>query len=137
MIYFQSLQQRDPAWIFSDENAAELMSLSEGAIVADAQGSIIFVNPAAVVMHGRLIMGVRPEDYSPVHGLFTEDGRPYPSSDLPLLRAAIGGETVLNAKWRIRRPDGSTVLAVGNAMPLYTESGRHDGAIIIFTVTDL
>ena len=91
----------------------------------------------AIVMHGRLTMGVLPDDYSPVHGLFTEDGRPYPSSDLPLLRAALGGETILEARWRIRRPDGSSVLATGDAMPLHAEPGQLTGAILIFQVTPL
>jgi PAS domain-containing protein len=137
MTYFQYLQQLDPPWKFSDENAAELATLDEGVIVANAEGSLIFANAMAISMHGRLIMGVHPEDYSPVHGLFTEDGRPYPSSDLPLVRAAVGGETVMDARWRIRRPDGSSVLATGDAMPLYSESGRHTGGLLIFRVEDL
>ena len=137
MTYFQILRQRDPPWIFSDENADELNKREEGAIVVNGEGSIIFANAPAIVMHGRLIMGVLPDDYSQVHGLFTEDGRPYPSSDLPVVRAALGGETILNARWRIRRPDGSSVLAIGDAMPLYAESGRRTGAILIFRVTQL
>lgn len=137
MTYFQSLQQRNLPWVFSDKNIAELKALADGAIVADAQGALIFFNAAAIVMHGRMIMGVQPEDYSHIHGLFTEDGRPYPSSDLPLMRAAIGGETVLNAKWRIRRPDGSLVLANGDAMPIYQKSGQRKGAILVFSVTDI
>lgn len=135
MTYFQILQQRIPPWEFSDTNAAELTALTHGAILADAEGSIIFANDTAIIMHGRLTMGVLPDDYSPVHGLFTEDGRPYPSIDLPLLRAALGGETILNARWRIRRPDGSSVLATGDVMPVYKEPGLLAGAIMIFDVT--
>lgn len=135
MTYFQSLQQRDPPWHFTDENAIELETREEGIIVADAAGSIIFANDAAIVMHGRLTMGVLPDDYSPVHGLFMEDGRPYPSGDLPLVRAALGGETVLNARWRIRRPDGTSVLATGDAMPIYAEPGLLGGAILIFSIS--
>lgn len=137
MTYFQRLHQRDPPWQFSDETIPELDTLDEGVIVADATGSIIYANPVAVVMHGRLTMGVLPDDYSPIHGLFTEDGRPYPSGDLPLVRAALGGETIRDARWRIRRPDGSSVLATGDAMPLYAEAGRLTGSILIFRVTPL
>jgi hypothetical protein len=80
-------------------------------------------------------MGVQPDDYSPMHGLFTEDGRPYPSTDLPLARAAMFGETVLGAKWRIRRPDGSSVTAMGDAMPLTDAQGTQSGAILLFHQT--
>lgn len=132
MTYFKSLQKRNPPWLFNEENAAELDTLMEGAIVTDAEGSIIFANAAAIAMHGRMIMGVLPDDYSPTHGLFTEDGRPYPSSDLPLARAALRGETVLNSRWRIRRPDGSSVAAIGDAIPLRSSYSEQAGAILIF-----
>jgi hypothetical protein len=35
------------------------------------------------------LMDVLPNDYSPMHGLFTEDSQPYRSSGLPLAHAAI------------------------------------------------
>jgi PAS domain-containing protein len=122
-------------WTFDERRATELEQLADGAIVVDAAGSIVFANAVAIAMHGRLIMGVRPDDYSPMHGLFTEDGRPYPSTDLPLARAAVFGETVLDARWRIRRPDGSSVTAMGDAMPLTDAQGKQTGAILLFHQT--
>ncbi|WP_458071292.1 PAS domain-containing protein [Rhodanobacter sp. BL-MT-08] len=129
------LKFRDSPWTFDERAAADLELLAEGAIVVDETGRIVFANAVAVAMHGRLIMGVQPDDYSPMHGLFTEDGRPFPSTDLPLARAAVFGETVLGAKWRIRRPDGSGVTAVGDAMPLTDTQGRQTGAILLFHQT--
>ena len=82
-------------------------------------------------------MGVRADDCSPMHGLFTEDGRPYPSSDLPLARAALFGKMVLDARWRIRRPVGSSVTAMGDAMPIRDAPGRQTGAILIISPDQL
>lgn len=129
------LKFRHSPWTFDERSTAELEQLADGAIVVDAAGSIVFANAVAIAMHGRLIMGVQPDDYSPMHGLFTEDGRPYPSTDLPLARAAMFGETVLGAKWRIRRPDGSSVTAMGDAMPLTDAQGTQSGAILLFHQT--
>ncbi|MBP8063060.1 MAG: PAS domain S-box protein, partial [Brevundimonas sp.] len=112
------------------ERDAILGQLAEGVIVTDPEGRITFVNDAAVRLHGVDRLDVGPEDYSETYHLFTEDGLPYPSDKLPLARAVIGGETVLNARWRIRRPDGSEVLAVGNARPVFKPDGGRIGAVL-------
>lgn len=123
---------RDRHWLLTEQSAAELHGLADGAIVVDKVGRIIFANENAVVMHGRLALGVEPGDYSLMHGLFTEDGRPYPSEDLPLARAVLKGETVIGARWRIRRPDGSMITAIGDARPITKENGDQNGAILVF-----
>ncbi|MFC7541097.1 PAS domain S-box protein [Siccirubricoccus deserti] len=40
------------------------------------------------------------------------------------------GETVTEARWRIRRPDGSEVLAQGSTRPLLTAEGKQVGAVL-------
>ena len=112
------------------ERDAILGQLAEGVIVTDPDGRITFVNDAAVRLHGVELLGVGPEDYSATYHLFTEDGLPYPSHELPLARAVTDGETVLNARWRIRRPDGTEVLAVGNARPVFKPDGGRIGAVL-------
>ncbi|MEY4556565.1 MAG: hypothetical protein RL093_1684 [Pseudomonadota bacterium] len=112
------------------ERDAILGQLAEGVIVTDPEGQITFVNDAAVRLHGVERLDVGPDDYSETYHLFTEDGLPYPSHALPLARAVTGGETVLNARWRIRRPDGSEVLAVGNARPVFKPDGGRLGAVL-------
>ena len=111
------------------QQAATLGQLAEGVIVTDATGRITLINDAAVRLHGASRLDVPPEAYSATYSLLTEDGRPYPSLDLPLARA-VRGETVLEARWRIRRPDGSEVLAVGNARPVLDGTGRRIGAVL-------
>ena len=112
------------------ERDAILGQLAEGIIVTDPEGRITFVNDAAVRLHGVERLDVGPDDYSETYHLFTEDGRPYPPHELPLARAVVNGETILNARWRIRRPDGSEVLAVGNARPVFNPDGSRIGAVL-------
>ncbi|HEX8622444.1 MAG TPA: PAS domain S-box protein [Allosphingosinicella sp.] len=109
--------------------AAVLEQIPDGVIVADRDGSIVFVNDAAVRLHGVRTLGIGPEAYSQAYGLFTLSGEPYPPAELPLARAA-RGETVSEARWRIRRPDGRDVVAIGNARPFYDSAGAQQGAIL-------
>ncbi len=111
------------------EREAILSQLGEAVILTDADGALTFVNEAAERLHGVRLLGVRPEGYSESYHLLTEEGLPYPSQDLPLARA-VRGETVVDARWRIRRPDGSVAFAVGNANPLISPAGKQIGAIL-------
>jgi PAS domain S-box-containing protein len=113
--------------------AAVLAQIAEGVIVADSAGRIVLVNEAAERLHGVKRLDVLPDDYADTYHLLTLDGAPYPSPELPLARA-VRGETVIDAHWRIRRPDGSEILAIGTARPLLDEQGRQQGAIL--TVRD-
>jgi len=111
---------------------AVLNQLGEGVIVTDAAGQIQFVNAAATQLHGVAELNVAPDEYSDTYHLLTEAGEPHPTADLPLSRA-VNGVAVRDARWRIRRPDGSDVLAIGNAQPVMVE-GIQVGAVL--TVRD-
>jgi PAS domain S-box-containing protein len=115
------------------EQAAISAQLAEGVIVANCEGKLTFVNDAAARLHGVAELGVEPERYSETFHLFTEDNRPYPPLDLPLSRA-LRGEIVEDARWRIVRPDGTSVLALGSARPVRDGSGAQVGAVL--TVRD-
>ena len=112
------------------ERDAILGQLAEGVVVTDPDGRIIFINEAAARLHGVQALDVSPEDYAATYSLLTEDGRPHPPETLPLARAVQKGETVLDARWRIRRPDGVEVLAVGNARPVFGLDGARMGAVL-------
>ena len=109
---------------------ATLAQLAEGIIITSAEGRILFVNQAANDLHGVLKLDVAPEEYVQSYSLFTEDGEPHPFRTLPLTRAVVNDETVIGARWRIRRPDGQEVLAIGNAQPVYAADGEKVGAVL-------
>lgn len=104
--------------------------LSEGVITADAAGQLTFVNRCAEALHGVKDLAATPDDYSERYHLFTEDGEPYPSQDLPLARAVLRGESVMDTRWRIRRPDGTEILALGSAQPICDDDGKRIGAVL-------
>jgi PAS domain S-box-containing protein len=110
--------------------AAVLDQVAEGVILADAEGRIRFINRAAARMHGVAHFDIAPPGYTSAYDLRTEDGLPYPSEDLPLARAVLRQEWVEEARWRIRRPDGSEVLTVGSARPVFDASGVQTGAVL-------
>lgn len=112
------------------EREAILEQLTEGVIVTDPLGRISFVNDAASGLHGVARLDVAPEDYSEVYSLWTEDDKPHPAETLPLTRAIRDQEIVIDARWKIRRPDGSEVLALGNAKPIYAEDRALIGAVL-------
>ncbi len=116
------------------KQAAILGQLAEGVIIADGSGRISFVNDAATKLHGVAKLDVVPSDYSATYRLLREDGTPYPSEDLPLARAVLNGETIRDARWRIQRPDGTEVVAIGNAQPVLGPEGEQIGAVL--TVRD-
>jgi PAS domain S-box-containing protein len=111
------------------EREAILSQLGEAVILADREGKLTFVNEAAERLHGVRLLGIGPEDYTDTYHLLTEDGVPFPPTELPLARA-VRGETVFDARWLIQRPDGSTVLAVGNAKPVLNNEGEQVGSIL-------
>ena len=112
------------------QQAAILGQLAEGVVVTDRDGRITFVNEAATRIHGVARLDVEPEDYSATYHLFTVEGLPYPHEQLPLARAVMRGEVVEDARWRIRRPDGAEVLAVGSARPVLDSAGAQIGAVL-------
>ncbi|WP_181705440.1 sensor histidine kinase [Chthonobacter rhizosphaerae] len=112
------------------EREAILGQLEEGVVVADPAGLIVYMNEAAVRIHGTGTLGTPPERYVSEYGLLREDGTVADLSDLPLYRALRYGEAVVDARWRIRRPNGAEVMAIGSARPVTAPDGRPMGAVL-------
>lgn len=121
----------DGADLLPLEYSSIMDQLGEGVIVTDALGQIVFVNDKAVELHGVKSLMVEPENYTESYHLFTVDGAPYPPLELPLAQAVLKGETVEDARWRIRRPDGTEILAIGTARPLYDSEGNQQGGVLV------
>ncbi len=109
---------------------AFLNQLGEGVIVADREGAITFVNNAAERLHGQALLGVGPDSYTQSYNLLTMDGDPYPPEELPLSRAVLNGEIVNEVRWRIRRSDGTEIMAIGSARPFHDARGEQIGSVL-------
>jgi PAS domain S-box-containing protein len=112
------------------ERAAILGQIADAVLIADPTGHVTFVNDAARRLHGlaadiEFVAGVTNG-----YELLTTDGRPYPPEERPLARAALRGETVLDAELRIRRADGTEVVALGSATPVVADDGTRLGAVL-------
>ncbi|MES2898382.1 MAG: PAS domain-containing protein [Pseudomonadota bacterium] len=116
---------------YAAEREATLRQMSEGVILTDESGRITFVNDRARDLHGIAVLDVEVDAYSATYQLLTVDGEPYPPSELPLARAVLYNEYVSNARWRIRRPDGSEVLVEGNAQPVFDERNQKIACALI------
>jgi PAS domain S-box-containing protein len=115
------------------ERNAILNQLSEGVIVTDSAGDIVFVNDAAKQLHGVKKLNIAPVNYSNSYNLLTLEGKPFPNNKLPLFRAVMNNETVINERWKIQRPDGTIVLAIGNARPVIGPNNEKIGAVLTLT----
>lgn len=113
------------------EHAAILQQIVDGVIIADPYGQITFVNEAARRLYGvseptqSLGADIALEQRSPF-GM-----HPYQLGQIPLAKAIIHGQTVLNQEWRIQRPDGSTIIAQGSAAPVVSDQGTRLGAVLV------
>ncbi|ATB44042.1 PAS domain-containing sensor histidine kinase [Cystobacter fuscus] len=101
----------------------------DAIIMADAQGVLRIFNAEARRLHGVSHLAVAERDWT-TFGLLTLDGRPLPLEGMPLYRA-LRGEHVRNARWRVRRPDGTLRILNGTAIPLYHPDGSSAGAVLI------
>ncbi len=124
-------RERARAEALAAERTAILDQIAEGVIIADADGRISFVNTAARRIHGTGELNVAIEAYVTAYRPRTIDGQPYPPEDLPLTRAVHKGETVLNARWRIGRPDGTEIVAEGSATPVLAPDGGRLGSVLV------
>jgi len=104
--------------------------MSEGVIIAGADGALLYFNDFAEMLHGVPLHNVEPDAYSRTYNLLKMSGEIYPFDELPLTRAVMHADTVENARWRIVRPDGSEVVALGTAKPVFADDGAQIGAVL-------
>ena len=112
------------------ERAAILGQIADAVLIADPTGRITFINEAARRLHGLASNIEFVASATNGYELYTADGRPYPPAERPLARAALRGETVIDAELRIRRADGSEVVAQGSATPVVADDGTRLGAVL-------
>jgi PAS domain S-box-containing protein len=112
------------------ERAAILRQIVDGVMIADPTGRITFANEAARRLHGMADPSRAADGQSAPFQLLTLDGEPYPPARRPLVRAAVHGETVVNAELRIRAQDGTETVVQSSATPVLAENGTRLGAVV-------
>ncbi|MEH2179665.1 PAS domain S-box protein [Nostoc sp.] len=76
------------------------------------------------------LVGISSESYLQLYNLFLADGvTPLTLEQLPLYRATRYGETIRNQECIIERPDGTTITAIANVVPIRDSQGEIIGAI--------
>jgi sigma-B regulation protein RsbU (phosphoserine phosphatase) len=109
-----------------------LSGMTEGVIVADRDGRFVIFNSAAEQMVGIGLTQTHPDEWSVQYGVYLPDGKtPYPTNDLPLVRA-IRGEPTENVELFIRNPknEAGVYLSVRGA-PLKDKGGDVIGGLIV------
>jgi two-component system, cell cycle sensor histidine kinase and response regulator CckA len=99
-----------------------LLSLSDGVVVADRDGRVILVNPAAE----RLMSAISAHDPSKPDGT-----TPFRPDELPLARA-IRGETVRDVEMFLRTAEGEGIWVSASATPLGDEASGLRGGVVVF-----
>ena len=114
---------------------AIIHSAPEGIVVADDSGRVIMLNPAAEELYRYQIpQQVEGGDLcDPTAPRFCyADGRPYRWRDMPLVRAALDGETAANFEIALLWSDGQRRDLLHNAAPIRDTGGQITGAVGIF-----
>ncbi len=110
---------------------ALIETMPAGAIIADADGQILFTNAA-----GRAILGSEPGGTvaSPERSYTTHypDGRPLPQDEMPLAQALAEGRTVRDVEVLIRQPHGEERMLLTAAAPVLDQAGQVVSGIAVF-----
>lgn len=106
--------------------------MADGVMVADAEGRMLFTNPAAVRLTGVGLSDEPPDKWTEQYGVFSPDtGSSVPANQLPLVRA-LRGEAVDNVQLFLRNPqkaDGIFLSVSGR--PLHDADGTVIGGAIV------
>jgi PAS domain S-box-containing protein len=124
-----ALTRRDRARLMR----AVFSSVSEGIVVADPEGTLLFFNDAAKRVLGLGVMQVDASQWSAAYGCFrSEDREVYPSFDLPLARALRGESTRAERLFICNRQVPAGVWISLNGDPVRNPRGEIIGGVVTF-----
>ena len=108
-------------------------SISDGVVVADANGDFTIFNPSAERIVGIGATETETDQWSDTYGLFFPDRvTPFPAEELPLVRA-IQGETADEVEMFVRNPNVPDGVFISvNGRPLQDDKGNPKGGVIVF-----
>ena len=124
--------------IAQQQDQARLMetifsSISDGVLVANAEGKHTFFNPSAEQIVGVGMLNLKPQQWKGEYGVFYPDKKNrLPTAQLPLVRA-VRGEATDEIEMFIRNEQKSEGVYISvSGRPLHTNVGGHGGGVIIF-----
>lgn len=114
---------------------ATLQHLPVAAIVADADGRVVFANVHVEATLGLSVDHIESVDGYAALGVQFPDGTPLGAADFPIVRA-LRGEIVPASDYRYQHPDGRMVWIRGAAAPISDTDGAISGASFLFRNVD-
>ena len=111
-------------------------TITEGVVVIDARGQILYANPAAERILGLARDEVTARTYRTAAWSFTtEDGEPFPEEEMPFARVLRERQPVYGIEQGLLRQDGTRVLVTVSAAPYFSKRGALLG--VVATLTDI
>jgi PAS domain S-box-containing protein len=114
----------------ANEHRLVLSQIADGVIITDESGHITYANEAAHHIHGGIEIGTSIQDYGRIYDVRTLAGQPVAPEQLTLVKALTTHVPTYNAERRIRRSDGTEVIALASSVPLLGNDGRSSGAVL-------
>ena len=109
-----------------------LSSISDGVLVANAEGKFTFFNPSAEQITGS-ILDLKSEQWAGNYGVFYSDQKTrMPTAQLPLVCAVRGEETDEIEMFLRNKKKLEGVFISVSGRPLRTNVGGHGGGVIVF-----
>lgn len=128
-----ALRDRAASRLESARLRSVIDGISDGVVVAAADGRLSLFNPAAERILGAGLVEKGPEAWTEVYGVYLEDGvTPCPPDRHPLARA-VAGESCRDVTLVVRnekRPGGAALVA--SAEPIRAADGSIAGGVVIF-----
>jgi PAS domain S-box-containing protein len=108
-----------------------MTNIAEGLVMLDAQGRIIYMNPAAETLFGWSSAELLGKDIHEKTHYKHPDGSPYAAPDCPLLHVLRSGVPIREHEDLFIRKDGSFLPVVFSASPVKAE-GAAGGVVVCF-----
>jgi PAS domain S-box-containing protein len=130
------MQVRDSEAAAHSTLDALMLHIPEGVTIADAPAVVTRrISAYGLAMAGRSaeeVLGLDAVGNPAVWNVFHPDGRRYDPEQLPLSRATVHGEVVIDETVVLRRPDGTELALLCNAGPIRREDGSISGGVIVW-----
>jgi PAS domain S-box-containing protein len=114
------------------EREAILGQIADGIVIGDASGNAVYANEVAQRLLGIPDCVSSPSDLLSNIDSFKPDGMPFASEELPLVRAILRDETIVNEDVLLRRPDGSELIIECSATPVIGDDSLKMGGVVSF-----